>query len=307
MATNKTGGAGPAASWAYPLDEVFRARDDLCDVWEHSCGGRRASPALLEELAAHARHRLPEADPAALAESVRHLAGAELTRKALRETAWRLAGNLPRLRRGRAVPPWRAQPFPEYVPAQVTAAEPARGKSGRLTWALAFQALAGTCCPAVLTALWAPRFCAYLAPRLGFTRPRRDGHNPRPFQSPLQLVTLRLELLVEADACRDGRPGFRTVRVTSPALRAWNREQHRHRARAEPGYECPFGQPRALACHLCPVGYRECRAATHRDTYEARPCGSCGDDEAPFDPARDDGPCVNCRTAKALRGPGEAT
>lgn len=290
---------------SYPLDRVFQVRNDLRQVWSHDARGRGADDRLLGTLAAHAYDRLRQEiaglDYGVVLRSLRDLRSGELTGRRLGDAAWRLAGNLPELRRDREVLPWAHQKIPEWVPAQVLSCEPlARGPGGR-RHRFRFQILAGSPCPRVASAVWGVRTCQFLARRFGFTRPRRDGRNPSPFRAPEEFVTLRLRLLIERGVDVDGNPWFKRVGFESPALVAWNREQLRFRARDEPGYGCPFDQPRALPCFLCPVGWKECRVGTHRDTYASRPCTACGEDAAPFASSSADC-CVNCERARHRGG-----
>lgn len=299
MSTAKEGEkAAPAATAlaGFSLDRVFRVRDDLRRVLRHEHEGHCRRGEGYSALVAHAYDVLTEAcgcEYGVVFDSLRHLAGVSLTRRLLDDASWRLAGNMGLLRKGQAVPPWRGQKAEEWVPVQFLSADVERSKGRRPFWRFRLQVLAGTPCPLTLECRWSFPTCAYLAPQFGFTKPNRDGYNPHPFLAPEEFVTLRAEALVEPRLSVDA-PGFEKVRLT-PAAKDWNREQQRFRARSEPGYGCPFGVPPGDPCHRCAVGWKECRAATHRNTYEFRPCPRCGADEAPFDPGSDAESCVSCR------------
>lgn len=288
----------------YSLETVFRLRDDLAAVLAHEYAGGVLPPDGLAGFVARACQVLSDTapvDPAAVAGSLRTLAGVRLSRKLIRETAWRLAGNLPRLTAGESVGPWRGQRAPEWVPAQVLSVTPRRGSAGgRLRYRVAWKILAGTPCPLQAEVSWGLKTLAYLSPRFGFTRARDGGWSPRPFADPSLLVSMRAEVLIDPAECKDG-PGFKELRFAYQPLKDWNRELHRYRLRAEPGYGCRYRLPASLPCHRCAVGVRDCRAATHPATYTPGPCPGCGRDDALFDPAAPAKACVNC-TRRALRG-----
>jgi hypothetical protein len=236
-----------------------------------------------------------------LYDSLRHLAGEKLTEPVLRDMAWRLAGNIPRLKRDGLHGSWTSQPFAEWVPSQITGM--ARIPGRKPMYSLKFQVLAGLCCPAVIMQRWSGGFCRVLANVLGFNRrpPAREGIWLRQFKHPTELVTLRLMLLIEPKHC--GRlPGFERISA-SPALMAWNREQLKYRDRREKGYGCPKKQPLDLPCYQCPVGFASCRAGTHENNYSVGLCPNCGGQYQMFDPKLPAHMCVDCHIRQSALRP----
>jgi hypothetical protein len=228
-----------------------------------------------------------------ITDSIRYVVGQRLSAKELDELCWRLAGNLPRLKQRRAVPPWNRQPFQELVPAQIVKVQLRRGglQRGELGHEITFRILAGTSCPLKVHKWWsvrASRFMAYFRDAnrhgFGFARSRGEEVSPYRYEDPRQFMSLRCLLLIDPELCdlKDG-PGFQEIYHTSATME-WNREIRRQRARLEPGYECPHDMPPTLACHQCPVGRDRCRAATHAETYELDDCPQCGMENW-FDPA----------------------
>jgi len=238
-------------------------------------------------------------------ESVRYLAGQTPTAEALNDLAHRLVANVWRLHREKPVPPWSVQLFKEWVPVEITACECLRNRHNRLGGLFTFKILAGTSCPLLIRKWWSLPFCRYWSRFLGFSRPvsdRQTAAPPKyPFQSVDQLVRFRLYVLIEPRLCEPGRPMFdREVRVTS-SLAAWNQSLVRWRFRVDPGHNCPQGYPASHACHRCVFGYKEtCNIGTHPRDYVTEPCPRCGDQKAPFDPARPKDMCVNCRVKAQL-------
>lgn len=290
-------------SWVYPLEEIQERRKKLRELLLYEHQGRIRTGPGFEKLVDHIRLILPKSiQREIIHDSVRHLAGERLTKEKLSEICWRLTGNQPRLSRRRAVPPWTRQPFLEWVPAQIIAARRERNRKNDLGYMFQFQVLAGLCCPWTIYKWWSLRTCHYLSRNFGFERPKSDRAKRAAvsvFHAPEEFVTLRLRLLIDPELCGE-EPGFREVDFP-PSLADWNREQHHHRARVEPGYECPKGYPQAQPCYLCPIGWKECRAATHRSTYLVGPCDTCSEPEAPFDPDDPADECVNCVRARVNR------
>ncbi len=224
-----------------------------------------------------------------LFESARQLAGIELTPNRALRFCWQLAGNLPRLRAGRAVVEWHNQEQDEWVPLQVIAADIRRNRKDEIGYELRFRVLAGTPCPLVLIRFWSKRFCYLLGRRVGFTAPRQN----MPFTDGRQFVNLRLLGRIEA-AKSSPQPTFFEVNCP-PSCFDYNRALLRKRMHLEP---CPNGWRHP--CHRCAVGYLECPAATHEQTYEERFCEGCSKPAA-FDPGATTPHCVSCTERENLR------
>jgi hypothetical protein len=224
------------------------------------------------------------------------LAGRELSRPLLAEFAWKVAGNLDRLRRGEPLGPPGPPPAPEWAPFQVVAALPGRNRRGDLGAEFAVRALAGRYCPGRSTVFWRRPAYTFLSRSLGFSR----GGGPRPFTHPMQLVGLRFFGLLEPERSGDA-PGFRQVQAGA-AMLEHNRAVLARRFRPPDGADCPFGFDGAAytPCHRCGLGYRgqdgedACLAACRAQPLEARPCPACGQAEAAFDLDASDRLCLKC-------------
>jgi len=192
-------------------------------------------------------------------DSVRDLAGKLLTHDVLRDTLWRLSGNIRRLRDGHFVPPWHVQLEKEWMPAQVVAYQPEKSTRGKIGGRYTLRILAGTACPLMVRKFWPRRFARYIALGAGYTR--RGGEYVMGDIS--ELVNLRLWLRIDPELCRPGAPSFDEVGCTAGLL-SWNRDLIKKRFRR--GFVCPRGYDHH--CYKCPVGYLECPAATHKETID---------------------------------------
>lgn len=281
---------------------VLRRRDRLALALVTAVGGAVVDGPLLAKVEAACAEGLPgRVDPAAVRESVLYLLGEPLTQARAKDLAHRLAGNVAALAAGRPVPPWVAQRRPEWVPAQVTAADrTGERRHGLATVTFTLKVLAGTPAGLPMRVRWSFRTCRYLArPLFGFSRPPTKNARtapPFPYVAPEELVTLRLLALVAPAWSRDG-PGFNEV-APHPGLMTWNRAQLKYRARLDDDHACPDGRPRSLPCYACPRGYLTCRAGTHAADWAVAACPVCNRPDALHDPARP-GACVGCHNAAA--------
>ena len=243
-------------------------------------------------------------------QSIIDLLGTPIQHVALRQACWRLAGNLRRMKKGGySVPTWTRQKIREWVPTQIVSTALARGgRRGRqFGTELRFHILSGTAAGRTAIQWWSSRKCHFLARDrdeagngFAFTRYASrniGGPDQRfPFNSPKQFATLRCLLLLDPEYSDDDGPGFREI-AFSGALTKHNRQQHRRRAK-EPGYECPRSYEHP--CEKCPIGYRECPAATHAMTYQLHYCPACDEEKKWFDPATKPPMCVECEERTVL-------
>lgn len=224
-----------------------------------------------------------------LFDSCRNLLGRELSATALRQTAWRLAGNLPTLRRGIPVHPWTTQVRDEWVPVLLTGGHYTRTRWGKPAYYFQFLPLAGSPAGMAFSQVLTSRFCAAFAPRMGFSRSRRG---PRPFIDGKQFGGLYCCVLVEMRLAKQA-PKFFHVAVPD-GMKKTNIAVLNKRMRK--GWVCPRSYTHRC-CH-CVIGYSECEAATHAETYGRGYCRQCGHADALFDPLLGRDICINC----TLRG-----
>lgn len=239
----------------------------------------------------------------AVFDSLAPAAGETMTDELADTLAWRLAGNMKRLTLGFPALPWRINATPEWVPAQVMRAVKAKGFNNKAGYTLSFKILAGRPASLTVTKFWSVKFCRYVARTLGFsTRVPGEFSKRLPtylYHTPVELVTLRMELLIDSEFCRDGEPGFDKI-ACKGALLDWNRGQMRLRDRILPDCQCPRNHPSTVPCHRCPVGYANCPAGTHRLDYVFKSCPTCKEAQAAFDPELPGESCLRCTEAAVM-------
>lgn len=226
-----------------------------------------------------------------LREALWHLTGTKPVEEDIQKTAWRLAGNIRRLRASSPVTPWREQIFPEWSPAQIVDCRIGRTKKGKAGATFTFRILAGTATSELAKKFWTIRFCRYMAgeKKIGFTPP----WGAFPLKKLEQLVGFRLYLLLERPpkGFDHGRsPWFDTVRATG-AMSLYNRALTKRRARV--GFKCPmsFKHP----CHNCWVGYDRCAVAVHPRTFVRELCVECSREHWMDPEMLPLGICVECQ------------
>jgi hypothetical protein len=258
----------------------------------------------LNEFFQGVRRTLPkEVDAGAVFQSIRYLVGQRMTEALLTEVAWRLAGNVTRLRRGIAVPPWNRQADEEFVPVQISGVQKLR-RFNKLYVEWSARVLAGTSVGLTVSKTWTDKFTRAVAQRLGFSKPWLAGA----FESPYELYGMRFYVLIEPRLCTS-TPGFETLwydsdeqKIRPHSFYEYNRMLIRMRQRPDDLFSCPQNLPHSLPCHLCIFGAEHCPAATHGRTYEQRRCDACNRDEAYFDPMVPGRVvCVECHQRNLLR------
>jgi hypothetical protein len=276
----------------FDINGILRRRDRIVDRVIVPRIGELLQLDALQQMTAELQRVLPSGiTRATLFESIRHIAGRTVQRPNGTALAWRLAGNIPRLREGVPASPWSAQLTEEWVPLQILRATPCRNQRNRIGYNYEFRVLAGSPCPMRLTAFWAKELSRAMARRMGFSKPW--GHFP--YKHAVDLVGLRL--LGQLDPQRSTTsPAFYEVACPA-AFQKWNRDHVlRVRCRVDP---CPRGWTHS--CRTCLVGYANCPAATHPQDYVRGFCAICGNPDVWFDPAAAVGRCIQCHTRELMK------
>ena len=248
----------------FSLSRIEKLRDKLTNDALLGYHGYTLTGADFQQFVQVIAQTLPRVNYNTVFRSIQDLAGTRLTVSVIDAVAWRLAANTKLLQQKIAVPPWTMQEEPEWVPVQVLSLSPNPPRNGKRSNLVRLRVLAGTSCPLIFAANWSRAFCKMLARRVGYSAPWRSY----PFTHDTELVNMRLVVQIDPQYCRPGQPGFRNVRMVG-ALLKWNRDIIKRRFRV--GWSCPHGYRHR--CARCPVGYCECPAATHRETYNT------GDDD----------------------------
>lgn len=224
------------------------------------------------------------------------MAGRVPCRDDLELLAYRLTGNLERLKMFRPVTPWGStQSVNEKVLAQIISYRPERRKNP--TTRFTIQLVTGLAAGMRTQVWWDVERCYVVSVVTGFDRPANTiGSEPRHylFTAPPQLVGIYGEAFISGtESSKVGAPVLTQFKCTDH-LRALNRVLIKKRFRVEDGYDCPRGFPVTYPCHHCPVGYGTCPAAVHARDFVTNACDYCKDPEAVFDPDWSLDRCVNC-------------
>jgi hypothetical protein len=178
----------------------------------------------------------------AVYESSVYLGSTDLTKEELDTYAWRLAGNVNRLRQGVPITPWFRQMEAEWMPVQIVAQRLARNSSEKLGSHLWFRVLTGTAASMVVRRFWTKSFCFHLSKAMGFT----SGYKKYPMKDMSDLVGMRLYGLFEPQLSAN-LPAFKDVQITA-AFRTYNRDLIKRRANSI--VLCNYGYTHP--CNKCP-------------------------------------------------------
>lgn len=247
---------------------------------------------------------------ATLRDSLLPFIGARLTEDLTRTIAWRLAGNMKRLRSGIAVKPWRRQTFDEWVPVQIVGTQIHKTRYGKIGTKLEMRILAGTSATEFTSAFWTRQFSRYIGQDLGFSKPYGDT----PFTNDAELTNFRLLIKVSAEKSKT-HPVPEQFKPFASGV-AWNKQLLLWRTRSHGcGHHCPKNYPESVKCYQCEVGYVSrkqpvpggkpidtvaCKAATHRIEYDIKDCPKCNK-RAYFDLDKSNSICVSCLTDSVIK------
>ena len=245
------------------ITSIIRLRDKLVDNYLFSFNGLRLDANNIQVFAESVCKAMPKVKSDVVYDSMEHMAGQGLTPRILREIAWRLSGNKKSLEQQEPVHPWTVQRELEWAPVQIISCQPEANPRSKFFGAnYALRVMAGSACPLIVVKWWSAKFAKSLAIKGGYTRRR----NKYPFQDISELVNMRFLVQLEPKLSR-GKPGFAQITCAS-SLMKWNRQiiQKRFRKKGRENWPCPMRYTHP--CFKCHIGYLDCEAAVHRDTFE---------------------------------------
>mgnify|MGYP006921299420 CR=1 FL=1 len=242
---------------------------------------------------------LPAGDIGAIAQSCIHLAGRPFSREQAKDVAWRIAGNLDRLKgkRGiapRPVPPWTGQCEKEWVLAEVIGSSrglrkfkpkqtgphlKADGLVHKHGAELTFRIMSGPPAGKQVTKFWSFDMCAAMKVHFGFDRFDRAKYNSNhtgishPYQDSTELFGMRIQVLLDPAKCTPDLVHFDEVYGTSSTI-GWNRTLMEKRQRVD--YKCPKKFSDSLDCYRCHIGRNECEVAVRPLSLIELNCSMCG-------------------------------
>lgn len=245
---------------------------------------------LLDDLSFLVLAVLPRRTPRmAVYETLRVHVGERLTEETAHALAWRISGNIALIRTGRPALPLRSGEDPGWCLLQIMGSEPrVRGKAKKLGLAYVGKSLSGRMTPGLFRWFWSTGQAGFFSDLFGFNRKQR------PYRDPIELVGLRAVMKLEYT---DERLAPVSIKVPG-YCKTYNRGILDRR---NPGpVDCPRHYD--IPCMRCSVGYRECPAAVHPETYERRECQNCGGVTF-HNPDRTyggTGGCLRCRKPAAM-------
>jgi hypothetical protein len=220
--------------------------------------------------------------------SIMDLVGKKLTRDLIRDTAWRLAGNMHKLRRGIPCPPFVRQTELEWCPVTIVRSTVGRAYDGKLGHFYEYRVMAGQAASLKFTTFWSVKYTRFVARSVGFRRTKKVRYK---LVDGAEMVRMRLYLLFDPKLSKEDRPTAYHFYVPA-SVKKFNQELLKRRYRLIP---CPLGFLRMeMACQHCPSGYDKCPAGCHPKTFVAKPCPRCNKQETWFDPLGRGVICVDC-------------
>jgi hypothetical protein len=296
---------------AYNIAESLRIQHQISGPAWLDYYGIKLQGDVFEDFARCAHAELPPSVKFPVVyQSLQTFAGQELTPAMGDEAAWRLAGNLHRLRAGKPVFPWKGQPEEEPVPFIVEGCGLGtrvfrQGKPDedhvRGAW-MRLYIVGGLPAGRRIVRFWSWKYAKFVRADLGFSKWDDSQHSDDPVKLgknfPLkhfrQLVQMRFLAALEADLDPSGpKIVGDQVRATA-SMKEHNRSLLKRRVRQN--FQCPMSWDKA--CHFCPVGYDTCPVACHKLHYVARDCPGCHEKGRPFDPESPSAVCVDCWAIK---------
>jgi hypothetical protein len=275
------------------LKKIFTLRDKLVDDVGVIFYGEVLHAAKFNHLFERMQDALPSGIPAAaLHSTLLPLLDKKLIHPDFHAMAWRIAGNLDTLKKGKSVPAWSGTADREWAPIVLTRVYPVKLKDGKITNEFVVKFLGGSPCGETAVKYWSSKFLPVLARRIGF-----GGYSSNfKYRDRTDLINLTLLVKLSADKCRRGRPGFEEVYAPGNFIK-WNQDILRLRFRI--GEECPryFNHE----CRQCYVGLRNCNAAVRLYDLEKKFCTRCQSDKI-FDPDASEAICVDCFVKFKLEG-----
>lgn len=278
----------------YNIANVFKLRKKILEDLD-VIGFLDATPAGMDfdEFVGLLHRLLPKRIPReTIYDSCMALVGEKLTKQVLDDLAWRLAGNVRRLRNGHPVLPWDGQMDLEWVPVQVLEVGIAASRRGKVGGSFLLKVLAGQSCPNEFHTFWTKKFCHTFARNLGFSR---WNSGPHPLDDVRQMVNFRFYASIVPETSV-----LKLEQITeSSSFRDWNANYLQRRKRTTGKFDCPRDFHLELRCHHCFVGQDECAVSLHPTTYFKWDCPECCQEKW-FEDERDT-ICVDCKIVNAIK------
>lgn len=214
-----------------------------------------------------------------------------ITRRSTIAAAWRLAGNIDKLRVGEPIRPWDGQRNSDPVPVMFTDSLPTRTKYGKVGSTYSALVIGGEAAGMTARGFFTRKFVRWASKFLGWGK-TRDAIR---IAKDSELVGMYALAVLKQGETR--LPALEKLQPPSGSLLKHNKSLIKKRARD--GFACP--QSYTHPCYACHIGYDGCVAAVHSSTYTARQCDECGQLSL-FDPSQNSEFCIRCLVSMRMRG-----
>lgn len=269
------------------LGGVEQLRDRLYEHVFQTYEGTEIKNDVFVELVDRVRLRMHTVPRRVLELSMLTLLGRSMTFNLAMGTAWRLAGNMPRLKNSVPIDAWTRQAEAETVPVQIIEVRRQRNRWNKQGYELRKRIMAGTPAGELVMRWVSHDYACYLAFQIGFSRKINKGV-VRLYTDAHELTSMRLFVRLDPVFSKDGQLTWRQWGISTP-LKRWNQEVMLARQKVTP--PCPIAARHP--CKVCYLGTDACIAGCHPRTYEQRQCVQCKA-LAYCDPANKLGWCINC-------------
>lgn len=283
-----------ATSRAYNVSAIMEMKNRMVDVLQVRFTKRPLRGKLMKEFVRVVAELLNVSETV-IADSMHSVQGETLDKIRLDALCHRFCGNEASLKRGEPLMPWTPYVHGEWVPVQIMSVSPRRNTKGSSGAQLQLKILAGSAAGTIIFAWWSILRCRFHATKhLGFSKRsfNPDKMPPFPYRDPRQLVTLRFKAIIDPERTED-TPVLGGLEVSGQLLK-WNKHRIALRKRNPKVFVCPNKYPLTLLCHQCPIGYLDCEAGCHRETYEVKHCDTCNKNGF-FDDDPREKSCLRCR------------
>ncbi len=227
--------------------------------------------------------------------SVMSLVGQSLTIDLLKQTIWRLAGNIDKLKQGKVVPQWSRQTNLEWVLVKLVRAKISRNQYGRVGFLYDYRVITGSAAGLRFKLFWSLRFIRFIAKSLGFSKSRKSKNL---FKDGTELVGMYVCFLFDPKLSTEDSPKHYHFHVSS-ACKTANKKLLKKRYRLS--MPCPEGfSLTEMPCFKCFAGYDRCPAGCHPKTFTVKACPRCMTTEPWFDSADNSAICISCQEKEVL-------
>ena len=231
------------------MKRILRTKAELFSILEPHLGTHIDNELLLAIVQQFSAMTSLDAD--ALFKTALPLLDSDLEEERAVELSYLIAGNIDRLKKGKAVHRWVGQPWEEWVAAKVIEVHGHVGKEGKKFFTATFRVVSGLAAGITFNRSFPQKYLPILAGEIGFGRSKW-----KTMPKELSRMLFRIKLIP------GDKLNFDEYRIVDDVYNRFIIKKRRS--------PCPRGH--TFNCTKCPVGADQCPAATHEVSYESRQC-----------------------------------